>query len=733
MADIVKRHITDGVYWIEVEKADLYLCCGCPADVMKHLKKAGVVKTVHGDGFTYETGPNAILLSDTPIQHGQLANLSEFVILHMLYLQGFVVPGNPNYQKYKPLLVGYEKQLKMQIDYVDIGNHGLDSVQQIVEAGVGEVAAAKIFATKLHYANGGIRSMRSMLETRPLEGASVEIKNDVYIERTGLNEFEITYKGEKCDVDLNLEPHQKYAAPYHLPFRRLQPSRFAVSHIGEGNGWDVNRPCMASIIHYEGKTYLIDAGPNILSNLTRAGVGISEIEGIFLTHMHDDHFAGITDMLNVEKKLKLFTTSLIRKTVEKKLQALFHSEFDLLNIAFDGITLQFDTWNNIDGLEVKPSYSPHTVETSIFRFRARHNGDVKSYLHLADTINFKEFDIIIDNNPELFTDDDRQYLKENYLEKVDLKKLDVGGGAIHGHLSDYADDKSTKLVMAHTNQPLEVDDPRFVNADFGDTDQLMTDAGFDYLHTRSIEYLGRYFETLPKTKQTQLADGKMVHFEPDSLIGSPGNGKNIFLILTGLVKFTNDLGMEQLVDAGNFIGNSRKYFLRDYMHQYRSLGHVDCLQFKESYIEQVFTQYNLWNNFKMRVNLANALRDCFLVQYSLSSATFYEIAGEAELLEIPDMQTLGGKLDDFLFILMEGAITVVYDGRYRGQLTRLQHFGGLGLLKKYRKKQHFVLDEPIRAVAIPIDKIMQVPVLLWKLIELEERRYQLSVFERNMY
>jgi hypothetical protein len=191
--------------------------------------------------------------------------------------------------------------------------------------------------------------------------------------------------------------------------------------------------------------------------------------------------------------------------------------------------------------------------------------------------------------------------------------------------------------------------------------------------------------------------------------------------------------MEQLVDAGNFIGNSRKYFLRDYMHQYRSLGHVDCLQFKESYIEQVFTQYNLWNNFKMRVNLANALRDCFLVQYSLSSATFYEIAGEAELLEIPDMQTLGGKLDDFLFILMEGAITVVYDGRYRGQLARLQHFGGLGLLKKYRKKQHFVLDEPIRAVAIPIDKIMQVPVLLWKLIELEERRYQLSVFERNMY
>jgi hemerythrin len=37
---------------------------------------------------------------------------------------------------------------------------------------------------------------------------------------------------------------------------------------------------------------------------------------------------------------------------------------------FDVHDLDFDVWNNVDGLEVKPVLSPHPVETNILFFRA---------------------------------------------------------------------------------------------------------------------------------------------------------------------------------------------------------------------------------------------------------------------------------------------------------------------------------------------------------------------------
>lgn len=729
MPHIINKHIAPGIFWIEIKEADLFLCCGCPADTIKHLKKAGVVDQKKKGNWYFETGPNAILLSDTMIQNGKLANLTEFVILHMLYLQGLNIPVHPNYQKYKPVLIGYDSQIKMQMEYVSVGNHGFEKVEEIIGAGMNKEDAEKIFATKVYYSGGQIKKMSDLIDTLKLEEQIIEIKNGVSLKRIGLNKFQVNYKGETETVDLNLGIHEQYITPYELPFKQVQPSRFCITHSGEGNGWDIHRPCMSSILHFEGKIYLIDAGPNILNNLAKLGIGLSEIEGIFLSHMHDDHFAGITDLLNVEKRLKLYSTPLIRATAKKKLNALFNSEIDLLNVAFQCIDLVFNEWNDIEGLEVKPNYSPHTVETSIFKFRVKHKEGFKTYLHLADTINFKEFRVIIDQYPDVLSSADFDYIKKNYLAMVDLKKLDVGGGAIHGHIEDYKNDQSAKLVMAHTDEELLVDDPRFINAEFGETDHLIEDDGFDFLNAKAYEYLKKYFNTLPDEAIQWPANQKIGVYKPGEKIESKDANENIFLVLSGLVKFTNEIGMEQWVDAGNFIGYSKKYFLRDYKHQYVSLSYVVCLQYKESYIDEIFSRYNLLDEFKRKINLANSIRASFLVQYALSGATFYDLAGASKILEIPDHDFTDDKLDSNIYILQEGSVTVIFEDKYYVDIHKNQHFGGLKLLKKYRRKQRYLMSNKIKVASLPVEKLMQVPTLLWKLIELEEKRFQLSIFE----
>ncbi|GIT63470.1 MAG: hypothetical protein Ct9H300mP21_10160 [Pseudomonadota bacterium] len=51
---------------------------------------------------------------------------------------------------------------------------------------------------------------------------------------------------------------------------------------------------------------------------------------------------------------------------------------------FEVCDLVFDKWNNIDGLEVRPLFSPHPVETNILYFRTLWENGYATYAHLAD-------------------------------------------------------------------------------------------------------------------------------------------------------------------------------------------------------------------------------------------------------------------------------------------------------------------------------------------------------------
>ncbi len=81
---IRKLIVANGISYVEIPAAGLYLLCGSPADSVKHLLRRGIIQTSELNGIAFENGPNAILLSDTMVQNGHLCNLAEFPILQML-------------------------------------------------------------------------------------------------------------------------------------------------------------------------------------------------------------------------------------------------------------------------------------------------------------------------------------------------------------------------------------------------------------------------------------------------------------------------------------------------------------------------------------------------------------------------------------------------------------------------------------------------------------------------
>ena len=236
---ISKIQVARGVYWVDIPGAGLRVLCGCPADSVKLLARRGLIVTTERGGATFETGPNAILLSDVMIQNGQIANLAEFPVLQMMYRQGMILPNHPNNTGTRPLLVGVPDILKAQSEYIYRGNYGLVSAEELMSAGISKGEARQHMRLKLRFAFDTIRSTDELIDLRPIDGDAVHLRNGVFLHRLGLNSYEFIWEGQTVSVDLNLKPKEEYESSYQLGVHDVAKEYFSVVHIGEGDGWDV--------------------------------------------------------------------------------------------------------------------------------------------------------------------------------------------------------------------------------------------------------------------------------------------------------------------------------------------------------------------------------------------------------------------------------------------------------------------------------------------------------------
>lgn len=458
MSLIKSTKIQNGVYWVDIPEADLRILCGTPADSIKHLGKQGFLKPSMIDGqFYYEEGPNAILLSDRLWQNDRIANYSEFPILHMLYKQGILIPGHPHNALPKPLLIGHPKQLGQQVDYLFYGSYGVVDSHQYTAEGVGPRQISKTLSYKKRFAFGTFHSFRDLLELKPVQNDPVELRKGVMIHRKGSNLFQISFQGESCLIDLGLKFNETFEAPFQMPTVRLTPSTFSVVHIGEGDGWDCYRPCLGSMVQCEGKNYLIDAGPNVQRSLSSMGLSAMDIEGVIFTHVHDDHFAGFPELLRRHKGLKVYCSPRIRLNLIHKYASLLGLSVEEAQTHFEYHCLPEEQWTRIDGMEIYPFPSPHPIDTTIFVIRKEGPDGMKTYGHFADITALAWLEKMIvsrGNEGEGISKTFFDQIKKFYAQKLDLKKVDVGGVPIHGSEKDFIDDPSGKLVLSHTSKPL---------------------------------------------------------------------------------------------------------------------------------------------------------------------------------------------------------------------------------------------------------------------------------------
>ena len=729
MPRLRKIQVAKGIFWVEVPEAQLYVLCGCPADSVKHLMKRGLIVTQEKGGVTFETGPNAILLSDVLVQNGSFANLAEFPVLQMLYRQGMILPNHPNNTGLKPLLIGSEDQVKAQMQCIYRGNYGLVSEEEMIDGGVSSATAHEMMRMKLKFAFGEIRQTEGLLDTRIVGGEPVEIRNGVFVRRFRLNVFEFQYQGEFVTVDLNLAPLENYEVPYLLGFHNINREYFAVIHSGEGDGWDINRPCMSSILMFQGKIYLIDAGPNISNNLMSLGISVNEIEGIFHTHAHDDHFVDLTTLMRADHRIKYYTTPLVRASVTKKLAALMSIEEKDFSDFFEVHDLEFDVWNNIDSLEVKPIFSPHPVETNIFVFRALWEDGYKSYAHFADIVSLDVLEGMITEDP-LEIGISRAFVeqvKKDYLTTAHVKKIDIGGGLIHGKAEDFREDPSEKIILSHTALAL-TDQQKEIGsgAPFGMVDVLIpTHQNYPWLY--AFDFLQSYFPKVPLHQLRTLLNNPVITFNPESIILKTGAvNEEIYLILTGNVEMIqSQYDMHNILCAGAFIGEISGLMGTPLMETYRSANFVQALRLPSNLYLEFIRHNELYEDIMNLQEKRHLLQTTWLFGEAISFPEQNRIAQAMQCHFYPTGERLSNEKHSELCIVKSGRLQICIDGDVLENLNVGDFFGEEDILLRTSSLFEVCTIEPTEVFHIPGEVLLDIPIVRWKLFETLKKRMRL--------
>lgn len=714
MSLIKKAHIANGIFWVEVPEADLRICCGVPPDTVKFLKKKNYIRSSPQSGK--EVGPNAILLSDAMVQNHMLCNLGEFPVMQMLYMQGMI-----NDPEKKPMIIGLENVVLNQLEYIKRGNYGMLNMDEIAEVHHNsELSPEMIHSIKKYFAEGKFLDTNTLCEAICLyQYERCHIKQNVYISRIDFNVFSIDYKNESVIIDLNLTHYSHYEIPYSLEDRDFKFNSFSVLHAGEGNGWHPGQPCMGSVLINNDKLYCIDCGPNLVNNLLKLGIDIQDLEGIFLTHIHDDHFAGMADLFKSTKKLKFYTTPLVRSTVEKKFAALLGLGINVFRDFFEVTDLNFDQWNIVNDFEVKPIFSPHPVETNVFLFRKQNGeGNYLRYNHLADTISFKEMKLIrksdyhSDQLESVFNK-----IKSAYLEKAEVKKVDVGGGKIHGVSQDYQNDESDKIIFSHIDQPYYKEGRKIVKENcFGKQDILIDDEEEHNLHDILENVLVDIYPEFDDSKLVKevIRKGTFMKIKEEEI---SYDDQDILIVLNGCLGSHHvRFGKRIIYVRGNLIGlyDAEVYEATGY-HLVSSFANLFKIN-KQSFLK-IVRKFNTYLKVEERRDLLKHLVNSKLFSRGFNTSMLVKLTCMAKWENVQQKFEMDQQDLTDLFVVASGTAYAVQNDKKVFGFGKGDFFGGNELLDDGKINYTIQIKEHIELIRIDCDEAKKYPLIGWQLFE----------------
>ena len=387
--------------------------------------------------------------------------------------------------------------------------------------------------------------------------------------------------------------------------------------------------------------------------------------------------------------------------------------------------LEFDTWNNVNGLEVFPVFSPHPVETNILFLRTLWKEGHVTYAHLADITALSVLEGMISDDPKApgISRELYERTRSHYLTKVNLKKIDIGGGMIHGLATDFRADNSTKIVLSHKASPLTNQEKEIGSGlAFGMTDVLIP-GKIDYYLKYAAKYLHAYYPTVPESEINMLLNCPRVPFSAGTILLKNNEAPaHVYLILTGSVEFIRaESKVNNILSAGSLAGDMGALFGLINFGTYRAASYIETLQIPSHLFEEFVARNRIFNEIQRVQDRIEFMRSTPLFGESVSypiqtkiaqvmEQEFYPEGSEIELTQPSLVLIRRGQIE---LLMEEKTPQIVEEGEFCGEETIL------GQQRRFLMRA--VKDSRVYKIS-DSELLREIPIVRWKLLERSEQR-----------
>ncbi|OGG95321.1 MAG: hypothetical protein A2508_06360 [Candidatus Lambdaproteobacteria bacterium RIFOXYD12_FULL_49_8] len=434
------------------------LLIGCPPEVLKTLL------TKH-----YPM-PNTVVIPGTMTRFSSSQACLEFPFYHFLFIQQGLAQG----KKFRVL--GKKKvleDLKEMLRVTLLGPAYEEAMGSETQLGLKPNLSSKkvqaICDEAAHLAlkgkDGSILQVEQLVEFIPLEVGekqsvypSVGEQPEVLIERLGEDSFRCYAGKETYTTILGAANPQVPIYPMSANPVTAQEKNsaqaFSIRLLGTSEGFDPTKPANGSLIRVDGKWYLWDCPAYLRQHLKAIGLDFSDIEGIFVSHVHEDHL-DIIETIEKGKKVKIFSSPEIFHCMLLKLKANLGCSYKEAQAHYDFHPFYAGKPLKLGKAQFEVFYSVHAIPALGLKLHVEGpNGETKGLYISGDQLSKANVAKLVASK---VINKPRAQEIEAFLTPDDLYDailVDSGGGLIHGDPADYAAQPSPVYYL-HTGKKLK--------------------------------------------------------------------------------------------------------------------------------------------------------------------------------------------------------------------------------------------------------------------------------------
>ena len=504
--------------------------------------------------------------------------------------------------------------------------------------------------------------------------------------------------------------------------------------IGGSDGFDPNgiTTCFLAYIGSSGHTdpTLFDTAAYLRVRLGNLGISPSQISEVVLSHLHEDHMAGLPEVLLMgEHRVRLLTSTIVYHSLLRVLSAMLAVPEAEAAALFDYYPLNPGQPVTLEGRRFETIYAVHSIPTLAVRVNGLcYSGDMR-----YDEAWFEQLEA------EGLLSAERRAELTHFADGASVLVQDAGGGAIHTTLTPEIlrslAAKSPKVVLAHTskhqlprgqtgllNQGVEFAHSGHVTA-IGAA--LPREAEAEFVETLSACPL---FARLPVGERVALAArGELTRWAPGQVIMQEGHvsDRQMFLIHSGLVEVWSGGQFVRVIGRGNSIGERGALQGEVRAGSLTARGPVELLGFKPEVFQPIAEGLGLPAAFAR-------------AEWLWKHPTFGHLPW-ATLLDLAlDFQPRQLSADELLFqfgeaghecyLLISGAIAILNkDGEPLGEFTKPgEFFGGRAVLFGTPRNATARVTRPGEVWALPASALHRLqtvyPNILLHLRVIESKR-----------